>query len=73
MAKPYILYAMTHSLYLGRARSYLIKHQIPFQELSTGRESFKADVLPEKLPTIPTLVTTESSDRSKAVHHQCSF
>ena len=60
MAKPYILYAMTHSLYSGRARSYLIKHQIPFQELSTGHESFKAHVLPKgKLPTIPTLVTPE--------------
>jgi glutathione S-transferase len=60
MAKPYILYAMTHSLYSGRARSYLIKHQIPFQELSTGHESFKAEVLPKgKLPTIPTLVTPE--------------
>ncbi len=54
------LYAMTHSLYSGRARSYLIKHQIPFQELSTGHESFKAEVLPKgKLPTIPTLVTPE--------------
>ena len=60
MAKPYILYAMTHSLYSGRARSYLIKHHIPFQELSTGHESFKAEVLPKgKLPTIPTLVTPE--------------
>ena len=60
MAKPYTLYAMTHSLYSGRARSYLIKHQIPFQELSTGHESFKAEVLPKgKLPTIPTLVTPE--------------
>ena len=54
------LYAMTHSLYSGRARSYLIKHGIPFEELSTGHESFKAEVLPEgKLPTIPTLVTPE--------------
>ncbi len=60
MAKPHILYAMTHSLYSGRARSYLIKHQIPFQELSTGHESFKVEVLPKgKLPTIPTLVTPE--------------
>jgi len=58
MSKTHRLYAMTHSLYSGRARSYLIKHQIPFQELSTGHESFKADVLPKgKLPTIPTLVT----------------
>jgi glutathione S-transferase len=60
MSKIHRLYAMTHSLYSGRARSYLIKHQIPFQELSTGHESFKADVLPRgKLPTIPTLVTPE--------------
>ena len=35
------LYAMTHSLYSGRARSYLIKHGIPFEELSTGHESFR--------------------------------
>lgn len=54
------LYAMTHSLYSGRARSYLIKHGIAFEELSTGHESFKAEVLPQgKLPTIPTLVTPE--------------
>ena len=60
MAKPHILYAMTHSLYSGRARSYLIKHQIPLQELSTGHENFKAEVLPMgKLPTIPILVTPE--------------
>ncbi len=54
------LYAMTHSLYSGRARSYLIKQGIAFEELSTGHESFKAEVLPKgKLPTIPTLVTPE--------------
>jgi len=52
------LYAITHSLYSGRARSYLIKQGIPFRELSSGHESFKAEVLPRaKLPTIPTLVT----------------
>ena len=60
MSKPHRLYAITHSLYSGRARSYLIKHQIPFQELSTVHESFKAEVLPKgKLATIPTLVTPE--------------
>ena len=54
------LYAITHSLYSGRARSYLIKNGIPFQELSTGHESFKADILPRgKLPTIPTLLTPQ--------------
>ena len=60
MDKPHILYAMPHSLYSGRARSYLIKNRIPFEERSTGHESFKAEVLPKsKLPTIPTLVTAE--------------
>ena len=54
------LYAITHSLYSGRARAYLIKQGIAFRELSTGHESFKADVLPKaKLPTIPTLVTPQ--------------
>jgi glutathione S-transferase len=58
MSEPYTLYAITHSLYSGRARSYLIKQGIAFQEFSTGRESFKAEVLPKgKLATIPTLVT----------------
>ena len=54
------LYAITHSLYSGRARAYLIKQGIPFRELSTGHESFKAEVLPKgRLPTVPTLVTPE--------------
>ena len=58
MTYEHKLYAVTHSLYSGRARAYLIKHGIPFRELSTGHESFKAEVLPKgKLPTIPTLVT----------------
>lgn len=57
MTDIHMLYAITHSLYSGRARSYLIKQRIPFQELSTGHESFKAEVLPKgKLPTIPTLL-----------------
>ncbi|MDX1734638.1 MAG: glutathione S-transferase N-terminal domain-containing protein [Halioglobus sp.] len=60
MTDTHTLYAITHSLYSGRARSYLIKHGIPFRELSTGHESFKLDVLPKgKLPTIPTLVTPD--------------
>ena len=57
MNECYTLYAITHSLYSGRARAYLVKNGIPFEERSTGHESFKADVLPKgKLPTIPTLV-----------------
>jgi len=60
MSDIHRLYSITHSLYSGRARSYLIKQGIPFREFSTGHESFKAEVLPKgKLPTIPTLVTPE--------------
>ena len=45
------LYAMPHSLYSGRARAYLIKNHISFEERSTGHDSFKRDVLPKgKLP-----------------------
>ncbi len=58
MTDLHCLYALSHSLYSGRARAYLIKQRIAFQERSTGHESFKAEVLPEaKLATIPTLVT----------------
>lgn len=60
MSATHTLYAITHSLYSGRARAYLIKNGIPFRELSSGHESFKAEVLPKaKLPTIPTLVTPQ--------------
>jgi glutathione S-transferase len=54
----YTLYGITHSLYSGRARSYLIKSGTVFRELSSGHKSFKSEVLPEsKLATIPVLVT----------------
>ncbi|MFK8050929.1 MAG: glutathione S-transferase N-terminal domain-containing protein [Halioglobus sp.] len=60
MSEVHTLYAITHSLYSGRARSYLIKQGIAYREFSSGHESFKADVLPKgKLPTIPTLLTAE--------------
>ena len=44
---PHSLYAIPHSLYSGRARSYLIKNNIPFEEFSCGHESFKAEIVPE--------------------------
>lgn len=60
MPAPHRLYALPHSLYSGRARSYLIKQGIPYRELSTGHESFKAEVLPQtKRASVPTLVTPE--------------
>lgn len=67
------LYAIPHSLYSGRARSYLIKAGIPFQELSTGHESFKSDVLPKAgIPTIPTLLTPQGEvirDGAMIINH----
>ena len=58
MTTPHRLYAISHSLYSGRARSYMIKQGIAFNELSTGHESFKAEALPlAQIPTIPTLMT----------------
>ncbi|MDB9805075.1 glutathione S-transferase N-terminal domain-containing protein [Porticoccaceae bacterium] len=59
-SNSYTLYGITHSLYTGRARSYLIKSGTAFRELSSGHKSFKTEVLPEsKLATIPVLVTPE--------------
>ena len=54
----YRLYAAPHSLYSGRARAYLIKKKIPFEELSIGHKSFSEEVISKsKLHTIPVLVT----------------
>ena len=53
----YILYSAPHSLYAGRARAYLIKRCIPFEERSVGHSSFTEIKPIGKLPTIPTLVT----------------
>ena len=57
----HLLYAAPHSLYVGRVRSYFIKHNIEFEERSIGHDSFRTEVVPlGKLPTIPTLVTPTS-------------
>ena len=53
----YILYSAPHSLYAGRARAYLIKRCIHFEERSIGHSSFTEIKPIGKLPTIPTLVT----------------
>ena len=53
----YILYSAPHSLYAGRARAYLIKKGIPFEERSAGHDDFKRAAALGKLPTIPILVT----------------
>ena len=53
----YILYSAPHSLYAGRARAYLIKNSITFEERSLGHDGFKRAATVGKLPTIPILVT----------------
>lgn len=53
----YFLYSAPHSLYAGRARAYLIKRRIPFEERSVTHSSFTEIKPIAKLPTIPTLVT----------------
>ena len=53
----YILYSTPHSLYSGRARAYLIKRSIPFEERYITYSSFTEIKPIAKLPTIPILVT----------------
>lgn len=53
----YFLYSAPHSLYSGRARAYLIKRCIPFEERSITHSSFTEIKPIAKLPTIPILVT----------------
>lgn len=62
MSEPHILYAVAHSLYSGRARSYMIKNGIAFVERSTGHPSFREEVLPKaKLASIPVVVTNDGA------------
>ena len=53
----HILYSAPHSLYSGRARAYLIKRSIPFEERYITHSSFTEIKPIAKLPTIPILVT----------------
>lgn len=57
MSDPLTLYAAPHSLYSGRARSYLIKAGIPYRETSTNTAHFHQVVKPKaggrnSLPTV---------------------
>ncbi|MCR9214568.1 MAG: glutathione S-transferase [Proteobacteria bacterium] len=44
---PFTLYAMPHSLYSGKARSYLIKQRIDFQEVTAGHPDYEKEVMPK--------------------------
>ncbi len=43
----FTLYAMPHSLYSGKARSYLIKQRIDFQEVTAGHPDYEKEVIPK--------------------------
>lgn len=43
----YRLYGMSHSLYTGKARSYLIKQHADFEEVSAGHPEFREHVMPQ--------------------------
>jgi len=44
--KPIVLYGMPASLYTGKARAYLRRRGLPFEERSVGDPRFRAQVLP---------------------------
>lgn len=43
----YILWATPHSLYAGKARSYLIKKGVPYREVSAADPEFLGQVIPQ--------------------------
>lgn len=43
----YILWATPHSLYAGKARSYLIKKGVPYREVSAAAPEFLGQVIPQ--------------------------
>jgi len=43
----YILWATPHSLYAGKARSYLIKKGVPYREVSASDPEFLGQVIPQ--------------------------
>jgi len=58
--KEIALFGAPHSLYTGRARSYLIKAGIPYREQNMGSQHYGRDVLPKAggRPGMPTIETT---------------
>ena len=47
MSYKYTLYGMSHSLYSGKARSYLIKQNADFEEVTAGAPKYHQDVVPK--------------------------
>lgn len=47
MSYKYTLYGMSHSLYTGKARSYLIKQNADFEEVTAGATKYHKEIMPK--------------------------
>lgn len=69
----YTLWGTPHSLYAGKARSYLIKKRVPFDEMVAGDPRFAGEIVPKiGLMVIPVLETPEGGliqDTSDIIDH----
>ena len=73
MMEPCILYGAPFSLYTGKARAYLIKQRIPYQELSPVTDHYYKEVLPAvqrwRIPTLEFPDGTLLQDGTVIVDH----
>lgn len=57
---PYILWGIAHSLYSGKARSYLLKKGVPFREVYPANPRFRDHVIPRLgMMVVPVLETAD--------------
>lgn len=60
MKQEYVLWGTPHSLYTGKARSYLIKKGVPFREALPSDPRFAAEIMPRVgLFVVPVLETPQ--------------
>ena len=69
----HVLWGTPHSLYTGKARSYLIKKQIPFAERTPGDPHFLGDIVPAighmVVPVLETAAGELVQDTSAIIDH----
>ncbi len=58
----YTLYAVPLSLYAGKARSYMTKQRIPFNEVSTASPDFFESALPQTKRIIMPVIKTPDGE-----------
>ena len=64
--QKHILYAVPFSLYSGKARSYLIKAEIRYREISPANAHYQEQVLPKAGgPSIPAIELRSRSVTSR--------